>query len=265
MEGRSAPGWQRRLLGSTDSQSVIHTLWPAGQQAAHAIVLLPAIAGPNDYVRQRAAHLADRGHAVVVIDYFGPDGAAPDLSSPGKINEAVAAMDDRRIARDVDRALSWLAAEGIERSRTGVLGFCIGGTQAVLCAARSGQAACAVAYYGQLRYAAATERKPLDPMSAADRLEVPLLAHFGTMDRLIGRQEIDDFAARLHAAGRHHELRTYPGAPHAFDEWFRPESFRPVASSEAWQRTLAFFDWHLRQRAASVSPSRPAITAGVSA
>jgi hypothetical protein len=38
-----------------------------------------------------------------------------------------------------------------------------------------------------------------------------------------------------------------------------------VASSEAWQRTLAFFDWHLRQRAASVSPSRPAITAGVSA
>lgn len=164
----------------------------------------------------------------------------------------MAAIDDRRVARDVEVALSWLEGEGLDRRHIGVLGFCIGGTQAVLCAARAGQASCAVAYYGQLRYPGASDSKPVDPMGAAPRLAVPLLAHFGTMDRLIAPQEIEDFGNCLRTAGRHHEIRTYPGAPHAFDEWFRPEAFRPVASSEAWQRTLAFFDWHLR---GSLTPS----------
>ena len=82
----------------------------------------------------------------------------------------------------------------------------------------------------------------------AARLQAPLLGHFGDMDRLIGKDELADFSAQLREAQRHHEIHTYAGAPHAFDEWFRPAVFRPVASAEAWRRSLVFLDWHLRGR-----------------
>jgi dienelactone hydrolase len=37
------------------------------------------------------------------------------------------------------------------------------------------------------------------------------------------------------------------GAPHAFDEDFRPAVYRPVASKLAWERTMTFLDWHLKE------------------
>jgi dienelactone hydrolase len=243
----------RRLVDDDGRPFVIHAALPAG--ASSAVVMLPAIAGVNDYVAARARQLAHAGHAVVAIDYFGRGEGAPDLTTPERIDAAVAALDDAQVLRDVRQAVAWIESRGVPRERVGALGFCIGGTYAVLSAAAPGLVACSAAYYGQLRYRQRTERKPMDPMSVAPELCAPLLGHFGDMDRLIGAHDIADFAARLREAQRHHEIRTYAGAPHAFDEWHRPAAFRPVASAEAWHRTLTFLDWHLVKRAPARSPS----------
>lgn len=225
----------------------IHVSEPVAGPPAHALVLLPAIAGVNDYIAGIARQYSDVGYLVAVVDYFSRVDAAPDLSTPEHIGAAVASIDDRQVLADIESTLVWLRMRGIARERVGVLGYCIGGTYAVLAAAHPGGPACAAAYYGQLRYRQTTELKPLDPISVAPRLHAPLLAHFGQMDRLIDAQEIADFGASLRSAQRHHEIYTYAGAPHAFDEWFRPAVFRPCASREARERTVTFFDWHLRQ------------------
>lgn len=215
--------------------------------AAGAVVLLPAIGGVNDYVADRAGDLSASGYTVVIVDYFSRAPSKPDLSTPERIDAAVASVDDRRVLADVRCSLDWLAERGVPREQVGVLGFCIGGSYALLAASQRDGPACAVAYYGQLRYPQRTDLKPVDPMETAPDLKVPVLGHFGEMDRLISAQEIGDFSARLRAAQRHFEICTYAGAPHAFDEWFRPSAFRPVASAEAWRRTQVFLDWHLRQ------------------
>jgi carboxymethylenebutenolidase len=238
---------QQHVLLQEDARErfAIHVHQPDHADATHAVVLLPAIAGVNAYVAARAAQLARAGYLVAVVDYFSRSASQPDLSTPERIDAAVAAVDDHRVLADVRHVLDWIGERGIDRRHAGVLGFCIGGSYAVLAASEADGPACAVAYYGQLRR---SRPKALDPIGVAARLQAPLLGHFGDMDRLIGKDELADFSALLREAQRHHEIHTYAGAPHAFDEWFRPAVFRPVASAEAWRRSLVFLDWHLRGR-----------------
>jgi dienelactone hydrolase len=222
---------------------------PAGKMGAHAVVLLPAIAGINPYVQEIACQLGAAGYSVVVIDYFSHRTSIPDLSTPERIGAAVAALDDRVVLEEVDCVMQWLDSHGIANDRIGILGLCIGGTYAVLAGERERAPGCAVAYYGQLEYEAQTAFKPRDPMTAARHMRTPLLGHFGDMDRLISPEQVASFSKLLAISGKAHEVRIYQGAPHAFDEWFRPQVYRPVASAEAWRRTLIFLDWHLRKRA----------------
>jgi dienelactone hydrolase len=241
---------RQALMGPDGDAFHAHVLRPAGRWTDHVVVLLPAIAGVNPYIAEVAQQLAAQAYSVVVIDYFSRDGEVPDLSTPERIGAAVAALDDRRVLRDVAAVMDWLTRAGIDRRHIGLLGFCIGGTYALLACEAPQAPACAVAYYGQLAYDEKTAFKPRDPVEAAAQLRAPVLGHFGTRDRLIGVAEIAEFSARLWPTGLAHEIHTYTGAPHAFDEWFRPQVYRPVASAQAWERTLTFLDWHLRQRTA---------------
>ncbi|TAL79619.1 MAG: hypothetical protein EPN76_01850 [Burkholderiaceae bacterium] len=226
----------------------VYARQPDHGTATHAVVLLPAIAGVNEYIAGRAEQLGRAGYLVAVIDYFSRAQAKPDLSTPERINAAVADIDDRRVLTDISHTLNWLGELGIDRAHIGILGLCIGGSFAVLAASSADSPACAITYYGQLRNLHPSPSKPRDPIDVAAELKVPLLGHFGDMDRLISTQDIANFSTQLRSTQRHHEIYTYSGAPHAFDEWFRPAIFRPIASSEAWNRSLAFLDWHLRAR-----------------
>ncbi|WP_183082150.1 dienelactone hydrolase family protein [Paraburkholderia sp. BL23I1N1] len=210
--------------------------------------MLTAIAGINDYIVGRAKDLATVGYTVAMLDYFGREGAVPDISTPQMIGEAVAALDDRRVLADLAEILEWARSAGFPLSKTGLLGFCIGGTYAALAAAQHA-VGCGVDYYGRLDYASRTARKPVAPVDVAASLKAPLLCHYGDWDRLVSREEIDGFVSQLRAAQKPYELFIYQGAPHAFDEWFRPAVFRPAASSAAWQRTRTFLNWHLRGHA----------------
>jgi len=209
-----------------------------------AVLLLPAIAGINPYIASRAETLAGQGYNVLALDYFWREGQAPDISTPEKIGAAVAALDDRQVAADIDAALDWLSAQGIAASRVATLGFCIGGTYSILAAARA-SLGCAIDYYGQLQLPESAS-KPVSPTRVAATLRCPLLCHYGDWDRLVSAKDIAGFVQNLREGQRPYELLTFQGAPHAFDEFHRPQVFRPVASHQAWQASLRFLDWHLR-------------------
>jgi carboxymethylenebutenolidase len=208
------------------------------------VVLLPAIAGINDYVLRVAGRLSEHGYAVLALDYFARRGGPPDLSTPEQIMAAVASVDDAEVVKDVGAALDELRGDrALDAGRAAVLGLCIGGSLALLAGAALGERlSCVAAFYGLIRYAELTDNKPRAPIDAAEGLEIPLIGHWGDSDHLVPLGDVH--ALREVLRGRRAEVCVYPGAGHAFHEDHRPV-FRPVAAAEAWQRTLLYLDHYL--------------------
>ena len=141
---------------------------PAHGDATHAVVLLPAIAGVNAYVASRAAQLGRAGYLVVVVDYFsraathaGPVHARAHRCGRGGRRRPPRARRHPACARLARPAAASTA------QRAGVLGFCIGGSYAVLAASEAARSR----LRGRVLRAAAlrTDRraKPLDPIGVA--------------------------------------------------------------------------------------------------
>lgn len=210
-----------------------------------AVLLLPAIAGLNPYISRVADDLAARGYSSLSLDYYSRTGGTPDLSDRAKMMAAVAALPDNQVLDEIERGVAYLQAQPyVDPTRIAILGFCIGGTYAILASSSFDVFRCAISFYGTLKYASLSEHKPVSPIDALATLSCPLLGHFGEADSLIPLQHVQEFKERI--GGRPAEIYTYPGAGHAFHEDFRPQVYRPVASQEAWARSLAYLDWYCK-------------------
>jgi carboxymethylenebutenolidase len=60
----------------------------------------------------------------------------------------------------------------------------------------------------------------------------------GGADQGIPQDQVDAFEKALKAAGVHHEIVVYPGAPHSFFDRLYEE--HAAASADAWKRCLDF-------------------------
>ncbi len=234
------------LQGSPERVTAVLAV-PDGDGPHPAIVLLPAIAGVNAYTKTAAERLAGHGYVTLLLDYYSREGQAPDVSSPEIIGQAVANLYDPSVLGNVGAAIDTLSAHPrVVAEIIATWGFCIGGMYAYLAACEYEQIAAAVDFYGTVRYAATSEHKPISPLDRARELNAPLIGHFGDFDRLISGDDVDAFASALREHGKIYEFYAYQGAPHAFDEDFRAQVFRPVAAREAWSRSLCFLDWYLK-------------------
>jgi len=131
-----------------------------------------------------------------------------------------------------DRTLAWLVERGVQADLLGVMGFDLGGTAALVVASHRRLGA-AVSVGGQQ----AAELPAL--VEIAGRLTSPWLGMYGDAGDEAGGADVE----RLRDAAASAKVATnvvhYPGANHRFDA-------DPGAAAEAWQRTLNWFDAHLR-------------------
>ena len=93
----------------------------------------------------------------------------------------------------------------------------------------------AVIYYGRL----VTEAAELAPLSC------PVLGLFGSEDTGIPVETVRAFEAAMAEAGKDASVNVYEGAGHAFGN---PSGTRynEEAADDAWDKTLAFFEKHLK-------------------
>ena len=187
------------------------------------LLLLQEIFGVSDYIKQRAADLADLGYYVVVPElYWRLDDTELDESAPDVLDKAIAIAG--RVDWDLAVSDSVAALEYL-RSRdtaTGVIGFCFGGGLAFNVAAVSSPDVL-VSYYGS-----ALPRL----LDLAPNVTATSLHHFGDADAYL---PVDDLVAVLDDA----EVHRYPDAGHAFDNPL-PAFHHAEASELAWRRTVAF-------------------------
>ena len=89
------------------------------------------------------------------------------------------------------------------------------------------------------------DRTPVAPIDLTSDLGCPLMGIFGNDDAAPTPAEVNIHEAELKKHGKDYEFHRYDGAGHAFWSYDR-EAYRPVQAMDAWAKTLAFFEKHLK-------------------
>ncbi len=205
------------------------------------ILLFQEIFGINDNMRGLAERLAGEGYVVLVPDMFWrlePRFERKDESGLGEAFAMVQRFDPELGAADITATHAHLLGMSECSGRIGAVGFCLGGTLAFACAARSRvngrDIDAAVSYYGSGNN---------DLLPLLDQVSCPIAFHYGDDDPFIPTEKIDEVAQAV--AGRPNaEMHRYD-AGHAFSNWDAPSMYQEEAAELAWGRTLAFFAAHL--------------------
>lgn len=178
------------------------------------LVVLHEADGVTDGVKLLVASLASEGWLTVTPHLEGDDLTQQDLLN----------------ATDV--TLAWLVERGVQADLLGVMGFDLGGTAALVVASHRKLGA-AVSVGGQR----VAELPTL--VEIAGRLTSPWLGMYGDAGDDAGGAEVEQLRDAAASAKVATNVVRYPGANHRFDA-------DPGAAEEAWQRTLNWFDAHLR-------------------
>ncbi|HXS73023.1 MAG TPA: dienelactone hydrolase family protein [Rhodanobacteraceae bacterium] len=192
------------------------------------IVVVQEIFGINPHIRSVTDSFAEHGYTAIAPAFFDHVESGVELGY-----DESGYQQGFKFAGEVglDRAIEDVAsaAEAISSAgRIGVVGYCWGGTVALLAAQRLGMPA--VSYYG------ARNKSFLD-----QPLKAPAMFHFGENDSSIPPEVIQQHREAWPDAPVH----VYPGTGHAFNRDVDPKVFSAAASQLALDRTLAFFDRHL--------------------
>lgn len=202
------------------------------------ILLLQEIYGVGEYIKAVAERLTKLGYIVMAPDMFW------------RIERGVAlghSEEDLSLALEYAQKFEWdkgvgdcltalehLRAMPEVTDKTGVMGFCFGGSLAFLAAAEGDPDVC-VSYYGSI-VPGSLER--------SSDVTCPLLLHFGGSDPYIERSEVakvEEVAARRDNV----EIHVQEDAGHAFDNHAAEMFHNPKAAEHAWKVTKGFLRKYL--------------------
>ena len=183
-------------------------------------------------------HIEDIARRLALDNFvaFAPDALFPLGGYPGdedKARELFTKLDQAKAREDFLAAAAWLGKLPEGNGKLGVVGFCYGGGITNFLATRLPDLAAAVPFYGA---------QP--PAEDAARIKAPLLIHYAGQDERINAGW-PAYETALKAAGVHYEAFIYPGVQHGFNNDTTPR-FDAAAAQLAWQRTVSFFNAHLR-------------------
>jgi carboxymethylenebutenolidase len=187
--------------------------------------------GLNPYIEDVARRLALADFVAFAPDSLWPQGGYPGDEDKGRA--MFAAQDAKKREEDLYQAGQYLKARSETTGKIGVVGFCFGGGISNWLATRMPDLAAAVPYYGR---AAATADVP--------KIKAPLLIHYAGLDERIN-EGWPAYEAALKANKVRYTMHMYDGVNHGFHNDTTPR-YDDAAAKLSWQRTLDFFNQHLR-------------------
>ncbi|MGV1109442.1 dienelactone hydrolase family protein [Xanthomonas translucens] len=203
--------------------------WHALPQGAPrgGLVLIQEIFGVTAYIREVADYHAAQGYEVLAPGLFDPVERDAQLNydqdGVNKGLELVGALGFDKALDIVQAAAQALAPAG----KVGTVGYCWGGSVALLAAIRLGLPS--VSYYG------GRNTQFLDETPKA-----PVLFHFGARDSSIPPEAVQQHREKLPRM----QTYVYP-AGHGFDRHVDPNHYDADSADSARQRSLAFLAEHL--------------------
>ena len=205
----------------------------AGTNKLPAILVIHENRGLNPHIEDIARRLALENFMTFAPDTLTSVGGYPGDDAKG--GDLFGKIDRAKMTEDLHAAAVWLKNRPDSTGRLGVTGFCFGGGISNTLAVRMGSdLAAAVPYYGGA-----------PPAADVPKIKAAVLVHHGSEDtRLV--QAWPEYEAALKAAGVTYEGHIYQGAGHGFNNDATPARYNKAAADEAWKRTVAWFNKHVR-------------------
>jgi carboxymethylenebutenolidase len=207
------------------------------------IVVVQEAFGVTEHIEDIARRLADAGWHAVAPAFFHRQGAPAlaydDFASVMPLMKELYADG---ITVDLTAAFAHLEAAGFPAARTGIVGFCMGGSVTFYAATLRALGA-AVTFYGggvdegRFGFPSLIEQAPT--------LQTPWLGLYGDLDKGIPSAEVEQLREAASGVKVPTEVVRYPEADHGFNCNDRPAVFNPAAAADAWARTLDWFDRYL--------------------
>jgi len=205
---------------------------PAGAKGKlPAVIVIHENRGLNPYIEDVARRLATEGYLAVAPDALAPVGGYP--GDEDKARDLFAKLDGAKRTEDLMAAVDYVKSRPDFGGKYGAIGFCFGGGIVNTMATRFPDLAAGVPYYGV---------QP--PAAEAAKIKSPILAHYASEDERITRgwPAFDKVLTEHHVE---HEGFIYPNTQHGFHNDTTPR-YDEAAAKLSWQRTLAFFQQHLK-------------------
>lgn len=211
-----------KLTASDGHELDAYVAKPEGEPIA-GLVVVQEIFGVNAHIRSVADGYAKDGFLVVAPALFDRVEKHVELKYEGEDMQKARALSAKLNMGDAlkDAAAALDYARNKSGRKTGIVGYCFGGTVAWLSATRLKVDAAAGYYAGRIGN------------FSAETPAAPVMLHFGKLDKHIPKEDID----RLHA--EHPEVQIFwYDADHGFNCDAR-SSYEPASAKLARERSLA--------------------------
>ncbi|MEV4113852.1 dienelactone hydrolase family protein [Nonomuraea sp. NPDC049695] len=223
-----------------DGRAFKMPMWVPRKGTGPGLLMIHEIFGVGPYIWKVAEDLAALGYVVGLPDLFWrlprnwtTDHEAERFAPSSKRSNS---FDFRTAVTDCEAALNRLSRLPQVTGRTGLMGFCLGGSLAYAVAAVSEPTA-VVSFYGSL---------VPDLIEILDPVACPLQFHFGGNDPYIPRHRV---AVVQRAAARQPlaEVHVQENAGHAFHNFEASQYYNAQAANAAWRLTTNFLSSILLQ------------------
>lgn len=221
-------------IALTDGRSLRLTVAGPVPAVRGGLIVLHEARGVTSAVRGLVESLAAEGWLAAAPHLYRTE---DDEFDGPDVHHQVSRLSGEEALADTDATAVWLADHGVTPDRLGVIGFDLGGTVAlVVASSRTVGAAVSVAGGGILEPLS----EGLPPLlDVAGELTCPWLGLYGDRDETISVEQVEKLRAAAASAPVATDVVRFAESTSRFDT-------DPTAAAEAWQRTLNWFDLHLR-------------------
>ncbi len=212
-----------------------YVVMPRSETPRPAIIVIQEWWGLSEQIKAVARRYAREGYVAVAPDLYSRLGHKL-TADPNEASKLMNLLKQEDGLKDLNATVAYLKTmPEVEATRIGVTGFCMGGSYALMLPCVNPSIKAAVPFYGWIP----------DPDTPLQRLACPVLYFYGENDAFIPKSEPHRLTQALKKYNKPGEVKTYPGAGHAFFRDGDPSTYRPAEAQDAWNRTLVFLRQHL--------------------
>jgi len=221
-------------IPGTDEVLLAYLARPAGDGPHPAVLVCHENRGLTEHIKDVARRLAAAGYVGLAVDLLSRQGGTAAIADSSQVPGLLSNQPPNQFVRDFTDSWRWLQTQPqIRPDGVGMVGFCFGGGVTWRVAIGLAELRAAVPFYG-----------PHPDPSELNSIQGAVLAIYAGRDDRIN-QSIPAIEAEMQRLGKVYEKLIFPDTDHGFHN-DTGSRYDPAAATDAWLRTLAWFDRYLR-------------------